>query len=119
MIDVLHNVLAYAAVLAVLVGIVWAAFLAISHKAGGPAFVRFQAISTVAFIVAAASGAVLLLLGRSPAEGLHFLYAAVAIGTIPLARSFLVRSGGRREAVPLLLAFLVLAAITFRLFSSG
>ena len=38
---------------------------------------------------ARASGLVLLAVGARPAEGLHLLYAIVAIALIPLARSFL------------------------------
>ncbi len=72
-----------------------------------------------AFVIGAASGLVLLATGAGPAEGLHLLYAIVAIALIPLARSF--RGRAKRRAVgPLLLAAsVVLGGVVYRLFTTG
>lgn len=117
--DVLHLALAYAAVAGVATGIGWSAILVVTRRAGGPAFERLQAGIVAALIVAAASGLVRLATGASPADGLHLLYAALAIGLIPLARSFMGRAGGRGPAALLLVAFVVLGALVYRLFTTG
>ena len=70
-------------------------------------------------IIGAASGLLLLGSGSRPAEGLHLLYALIAIALIPLARSFLGRARGRGAGALLLAAFVVLGAIVYRLFTSG
>ncbi len=70
-------------------------------------------------IVGAASGLLLLATGSRPADGLHLLYAFIAIALIPLARSFLGRTSGRRASGLLLVAFVVLGAVVYRLFTTG
>ena len=71
------------------------------------------------FVIAAVSGGLLLLTGARPSEGLHLLYALVALAVIPLARSFLGRKTARAAAALLLVAFVVLGAVTYRLFITG
>ena len=70
-------------------------------------------------IVGAASGLLLLASGARPADAIHLLYAVIAIGLVPLARSMLGRPGGRGGAALLLLAFVALAGILYRLFTTG
>lgn len=117
--NVLHLVLAYALVAGIVVGIGWSAILVFTRRAGGPAFERLQAAVVAALIVGAASGLVMLAAGARPTDGLHLLYAAIAVALIPLARSFMGRSGGRGPAALLLVAFIVLAALLYRLFTTG
>lgn len=100
-------------------GIAWSLALVVSGRPTGPAFERYQAAVVSVFVVGAASGALMLLGGSRPAEDLHLLYAVIAIAVIPLARSFLGRVGDRRAATLLLVAFVVLAAVTYRLFTTG
>lgn len=100
-------------------GIAWSAALAVSARAGGPMFERYQAAVVSVLIVAAAGGLILLLLGSAPTEGVHLLYAAVAIVLVPLARSFLGRTSGRGAASLLLVTFAVLGALMYRLFTTG
>ncbi|MBI3747316.1 MAG: hypothetical protein HY262_00480 [Chloroflexi bacterium] len=117
--DTLHLVLAYLAVAGVAIGLAWSAFLVVTRRPGGPTFERLQAAVVAALIVGAASGLLRLASGARPADGLHLLYAAIAIGLIPLARSFTGRASGRGPAVFLLVAFVVLGAVLFRLFTTG
>ncbi|MBA3877944.1 MAG: hypothetical protein C0498_13665 [Anaerolinea sp.] len=117
--DTIHRLLAWAAVAGVVAGVGWSAVLAARGQAGGPAFERFQAAVVSLLVIAAASGLGLLALGARPTEGLHLLYAALAVGIIPLARSFLGRAGGRRAAGLLVVAFAVLGGLIFRLFTTG
>lgn len=117
--DAIHRLLAYAAATATAVGIGWSLLLVSRSRPGASDFVRFQAALVSLIIVGAASGVLLLLTGARPAEGLHLLYAFVAVTIIPLARSFLGRTSDRRTAVLLLVAFVVLGAVTYRLFTTG
>lgn len=70
-------------------------------------------------IIGAASGLVLLASGLRPTDGLHLLYALIAVALIPLARSFLGRTRGRAAGALLLVAFVVLGALVYRLFTTG
>ncbi len=117
--NAIHLVLAYVVVGAVVGGVGWSAVLAMTGRAGGAAFERFQAAVVSLLVVAAASGLLLLAAGARPTDGLHLLYAAVAIALIPLARSFFGRAGGRGATVLLLVAFVVLGAVVYRLFATG
>lgn len=54
-----------------------------------------------------------------PADGLHLLYAVVAVALIPLVRSFVGRAGGRGASVLSLVAFSVLSALLYRVFVTG
>lgn len=117
--DQIHRLLAYVAVVIVAAGIGWSLLLALAGRAGGPTFERFQAAVFSVFIVGAASGLVLLATGARPAEGLHLLYAVVAISLIPLARSFIGRASARAAGALLVAAFVVLGGIVYRLFTTG
>lgn len=117
--DAIHRLLAYAAVAGTAAGIGWSVFLVLGRNPGGPGFERFQAAVVSVLVVGAASGAILLASGARPAEGLHLLYAILAIGLIPLARSYLGRASGRGGSALLLAAFVVLGAVVYRLFTTG
>lgn len=117
--DTLHLLIAYAVVVGVVIGIGWSAFLLVTRRPETPAFERVQAAVVAALVVGAASGLVRLASGEGPADGLHLLYAAVAIALIPLARSFPGRTTGRGPTGLLLVAFVVLGAVLFRLFTTG
>lgn len=93
--------------------------MVLSGRAGGEAFVRFQAGVVSLLVVVAASGLVILAGGARPTDGLHLLYALVAIGLVPLARSFLTRSSHRGTNLLLLVAFVVLGGVLYRLFATG
>lgn len=117
--DAIHRLLAYAVAGVAAVGIAWSLFLVPRCRQGAPSFERFQAAVESLIIVGAASGVLLLLTGARPAEGLHLLYAVIALTIIPLGRSFLGRTSDRRAAVLLLVVFIALGAVTYRLFTTG
>ena len=87
--DAIHRLLAYGAVATTAVAIAWSLVLVATGRATGAAFERLQAAVVSVLLVGSVSGVLLLLAGPGPADGLHLLYAAVAIAVIPLARSFL------------------------------
>jgi hypothetical protein len=116
--DTIHRLLAYAAAAGTGFGIAWSLVLLATARPAGPRFERFQAAAVSLFVVAAASGVLLLLAGFRPGEGLHLLYAAIALAVIPLARSFLGQTSARGAVALLLVAFGVLGAMTYRLFTT-
>lgn len=117
--DGIHLLLAYAIVAINVAGVGWWLLLVFTGRASGPASERSQAAVVSILVVGAASGFVLLATGARPAEGLHLLYATVAIALIPLARSFLGRANGRAAAALMLAAFVVLGGLVYRLFTTG
>ena len=111
--------LAYGAVIVAVAGIGWSAINLGRGKEGSTGFERFQAGVVSLLIVASASGGLLFISGSRPSELLHWLYAGVAIATIPLARSFLGRASRRQSGLLFLVAFVVLGAVVYRLFTTG
>ncbi len=114
----IHQIFAVAALIAVVIGVVWAAVLAITRRPGGRAFARAQAVLVGIVALAAIGGALVFLTGSRPADGLHLVYGAVAILVIPFARSFL-RAEARRDALVLFVAAVVLGGVIYRLFATG
>lgn len=117
--DAIHRFLAHAIVAAVAGGVVWSAALARAGRAESPRFEQYQAAVVSLVIVGSASGLVLVASGSRPTDGLHLLYALIAVALIPLARSFLGRARGRAAGALLLVAFVVLGAVVYRLFTTG
>ena len=117
--EIAHLLLAYASIAVVVAGGGWSIALILRREPGGPRFEQLQAAVVAILVVGAASGLMTLAAGRRPADGIHLMYAAIAIGLIPLARSFFGRTGGRRAAMLALATFGVLGAIVYRLFTTG
>gem|GEM_PF-6819709 len=70
-------------------------------------------------VVTSAGGLGILLAGGGPHEPLHFLYAILAIGSLPVADSLARKSSPRRRAVITLIAAIVLFVLLARLFQTG
>lgn len=117
--EAIHRLLAYVAAAATAVGVAWSLVLAFRRQSVASSFERFQAAVVSLYVVGAASGLLVLLSGARPADGLHVLYAVIALAIIPLARSFFGRASSRGAALLLLVAFVVLGAVTYRLFTTG
>lgn len=118
MIETIHRVVGYGAVVAVAVGFAWSLVTTRNPASGGRRFERFQALVVGLFILAAVAGAGLLITGGQPKEGLHIVYAAVAIAVLPLARSFVPATAGR-AGIAAVASFLVLGFVLYRLFATG
>jgi len=117
--EAIHRLIAYGAIPFIVIGIGWSIILVVARRGGGPAFDRFQAAVVSVLFVGSVSGVALLASGMRPTDGLHLLYAAVAMAMVPLARSFTARSGQRATAALLVSAFLVLGALLYRLLTTG
>lgn len=118
-VEAIHRLIAYGAIALVATGCAWSVLLAVTGRPAGPAFDRFQAALVSLLVVGAASGGILLATGTQPGDGLHLVYAAIALAVVPLARSFGDRSGGRAATVLILGAFVVLGGLLYRLFTTG
>lgn len=116
--ELVHRALAYVAVVAVVVGLIWSVLAAVRPTIDRRLLDRFGIAVVVLFLVASVAGGLQLATGARPKEDLHLVYAAIAIGLIPLARSFVV-GNGRREAWLTAAAYLVLGGVLFRLFTTG
>jgi len=98
--------------------LVWSLALAVKAESGGRLFNRLRVAVVVLVLVTSLTGGAQLATGRGPQDGLHVLYGGVAILLVPLARSFL-NGAGRRDALLMVAAFLILGGVLFRLFATG
>jgi hypothetical protein len=57
--------------------------------------------------------------GTRPRELLHFVYAVVALGVLPVSTSFSARWAPRRRGIVTLLGALIALAAILRLFATG
>jgi hypothetical protein len=115
---VIHQVLAYAAVIGVAIVAAWTLVLVVTKRSPGRGYARAQASMVGIVALAAIVGVVVFVSGARPADGLHLLYGAVAILLIPFARSFL-RGVARRDTLILLVAVVALGGVIYRLFATG
>ncbi|HYU50585.1 MAG TPA: hypothetical protein VEO91_11740 [Candidatus Limnocylindria bacterium] len=116
--ETIHRILGYVAVVAVVVGIAWSVVVTRNPALGDRRFIRFQAFAVVLLIVVSVAGLGVLISGPQPKEGLHLVYAAIAMALLPLARSF-VPATDRRSGIAALAAFVVLGFVLYRLFATG
>jgi hypothetical protein len=113
-----HEFLAVAAVAAVVVAVAWAALLVFTGRDAGRRFRGAERVVIGLIVLAAVAGAVQFATGARPADGLHLLYGGAAIVVIPVARSF-QNGAGSRAGIVMLLGFVVLAGVLYRLFATG
>jgi hypothetical protein len=87
--------------------------------APGVAASRLDSLVLLFLGVTIAAGLGLLVGGARPAELLHFVYAVVAIGVMPVAASFTASWVPRRRAIATLVAALIALVVILRLFATG
>jgi hypothetical protein len=117
-VEAIHMALAYVATATVVIGIGWSLASMRVPSVRPTWFGRFHVLVVALLATTAIAGLAEYASGPQPREGLHFLYAAIAIGVIPLARSF-VPAADRRANVAAAAAFVVLAFVIYRLFATG
>lgn len=96
-----------------------AAVRAARGSAPGLAASRLDSLVLLLLGLTIAAGLGLLLGGARPKELLHFVYAVVAIGAMPIAASFTGSWQPRGRAVATLVAALVALVVIVRLFATG
>jgi len=116
--EVIHRILGYLAVVVVVIGIVWSFVMTRRPLLGRTRFHRFQTLVVALVVVTGVAGLGVLVMGGQPKEGLHLVYAVVAVAAIPLAAWF-VPAPDRRAGLVALAVFVVLGFILYRLFATG
>jgi hypothetical protein len=85
----------------------------------GPSAALLERLLTLAVVVTSAGGLGLLVGGARPRELLHFVYAVVAIGAVPVAGSLSRRASPRRRGFATLAGALIAFVVILRLFGTG
>lgn len=84
-----------------------------------PWVIQLGRVALVLVVVTSAGGLGILLAGGGPHEPLHFLYATLAMGALPVSDSFARRSSPRRRALVTLVGAVVVFVLIARLFQTG
>lgn len=80
---------------------------------------RIVVVLLVVLIISIAGGLGILIGGARPAEPLHFVYAIVVLGVLPIAETLSRKSSPRRRGIATLLGALVAVIVLARLFATG
>ena len=80
---------------------------------------RLQGLLLLVLVVTIAGGLGLLIGGARPRELLHFVYAIVALGALPVAGSLSRNWGSSQRGVASLAAAIVALTVIVRLFETG
>jgi hypothetical protein len=80
---------------------------------------QLETIVLIVLVVAIAGGLGILVGGGRPAELLHFVYAIVAVGILPLADSLSRRAHPRTRGIATVLGAAVVFVVILRLFATG
>lgn len=115
----LHLSLATATVVAVVVAAIEAAGRGLTGRPPGRFSAAMSAIVVVVVGMTAGGGLAMLARGQRPSEFLHFVYAALALGLIPVGDSLTARAKPRGRAWARLLSALVVLGVIARLFATG
>src|SRR6266545_1117406 len=107
MIAQLHGWLAYAAAIVMAIVALDAGRRAWRRLPRGPLADRLEAIVLILLLITSAGGLGILIGGSAPAEPLHFLYAVLALSSLPVANSLSRNATARRQALITLITALV------------
>jgi hypothetical protein len=80
---------------------------------------RIEQIFLIAIVVTGAGGLGLLVGGGRPKEILHFVYAIVALGALPVANSLSRHMSPRRQGIVSVVGAAVALVVVARLFGTG
>jgi hypothetical protein len=80
---------------------------------------RLDLVVVLILLIASAGGLGLLLGGSGPREPLHFVYAVLAVGILPVADSLAKKASPRRRAAVSAAAAVVALVLIGRLFQTG
>lgn len=85
----------------------------------GPTTARLNGILLVLLSTTIAGGLGILVGGARPHEPLHFVYAVVAVGAIPIGDALSVRASARARGLASLAGAIVGLIVVARLFGTG
>jgi hypothetical protein len=97
---------------------VWGLASAIRGRPASDSYRTSLLIAEALFVIQALVGLVLLLMGRSPQNPLHFLYGIVGVAVLPSVFGYIGR-GKKRESLWLGLTCLFLVGIALRAWTTG
>jgi hypothetical protein len=80
---------------------------------------RLEVVVLIALVITSAGGLGMLIGGSGPGEPLHFLYAILALGSLPVSNSLSRNASPRRQASITLAAAMVAIVLIARLFQTG
>jgi hypothetical protein len=114
-----HLILAWGTAFAVAAVVVEGAVRSVLGR--GPGRLAEAGVGLVLVLIGmtAAAGLAMLVRGERPAESLHFLYAVLAFGLIPVTDSFAKRASPRGKALIRSAGALVALGVLARLFATG
>src|SRR4051812_11926293 len=115
----LHGWLGRLGLVLVVANAVWLLVLALTHRVPGVRTVLLVGVTVVAVAFVAFVGLLTAVVSGPPRDPLHWLYAALALATLPVAAFFGANRAPRRQAVILLLGAIALVAFVVRLIQTG
>jgi hypothetical protein len=115
----LHTWLAFASVLLIGLAGVEAGWRALRRSPPNDLTDRLQSLLLVLLAVTIAGGLGLLVAGGRPKEALHFVYAIVVLGALPIAAGLSRRASPRAQGIVSLVGALVALIVVARLFGTG
>jgi len=115
----LHALLGDGSLVLGAVAAVWAVVLVLLRRDGGALFGGLVLVLLVAMIATAAVGAVTAATQGPPVDGLHYVYAALALVTLPAVGIISTGRPIRTRAIILTIALVVLVVLLFRLLQTG
>lgn len=89
------------------------------RRTRGPLADRLEAVVLILLVITSAGGLGILIGGSGPAEPLHFLYAVLALGSLPVANSLSRNASTRRQALITFVTAVVAIVLIARLFQTG
>lgn len=114
----LHRLGGQLALALAVVGLAWSLVLLALRAEPGRLFAANLVWLGLAIVASAGIGALMLLAGGSPRDGLHLLYGVLAVGALP-ATLLLVEGRPRQRSAIRAIAGLVLVILLLRLFETG
>lgn len=115
----LHRYMAYASIAGVILVTLEGSVRALLNRPPGRFANGVFALATLGFMVTMGGGLGLFVGGARPAEFLHFVYAALALATIPFADALSSKASPRTRGLATLLGGLTTLVLIWRLFSTG
>jgi heme A synthase len=115
---IVHQRLGNAVLLLGLVGTVWAVENVVRRRVS-PGLRAYLVLTWLVVLVQALIGLVLVAGGHRPSEGLHWLYGAALLLSLPVAWSNATHGGPRREALAMLAGALAVLLLSIRSIGTG
>jgi heme A synthase len=97
----------------------WGLVMYVRKQPASGGYRSLLVITEGVFIVQGLIGIVLVLGGRRPHDGLHWLYGILLVIALPIAATYASGHGGRRESLVYGIAGLFMAGLAIRALTTG